>query len=117
MAKLELKGFVLTVRQPETVGEKNTPKQQVIFRVPGYTDQFGDKVGQDEEWPLDIIGDNVAKLNLSTDSEGKKAKVTIYISGQKFIKKLDSTEGHMINARLHLIDFIEAKSPDKEKSW
>ncbi|RQO65103.1 hypothetical protein DBR40_24850 [Pedobacter sp. KBW01] len=109
MAKIELKGYILTVNQPETVGEKNTAKQTIIFKVPGYVDGFGDKKGQDEEWPLDILGDNVSKLNMTRDHQGKKAKCIVYVNGQKFTRKTDNTEGWIINAKLHEIQVFDDK--------
>ena len=115
MAKIELKGYILTVNQPETVGDKNTPKQTIIFKVPGYVDSFGDKVGRDEEWPLDVIGDNVAKLGMKRDHEGKKAKCIVYVSGQKFIKKADQTEGWTLNATLGAFEVIAGKADAEKK--
>lgn len=116
MAKCELKGTILIVNKPEVVGEKNTPKQTIIFKVPGYVDGFGDKVGIDEEWPLDIMGDNVAKLNLQKDAEGKKAQVAIFLNGAKYKRKLDDSDGWMINARLHQIKFFDPAQPAPAKS-
>ena len=119
MAKIELKGYILKVNSPEIVGEKNTAKQTIIFKVPGYVDEFGDKKGQDEEWPLDVMGDNVTKLSLTSSHQGKRAKATVYVNGQKYIRKSDSTEGWIINARLHTIEVIDtvAKKPEEEKQW
>lgn len=111
MAKVELKGYVLIVNQPEEVGEKKTKKQTVILKVPAYRDEFGDTKGQDEEWPLDIMGDNVAKFNLTTEAQGKRAKCTVYVNGNKFIKKSDNTEGWTINARLGAIDLLAEGQP------
>ncbi len=110
MAKIELKGYVLAVNKPDEVGEKKTMKQTVIFKVPGYVDQFGDKVGQDEEWPLDIIGENVVKLGLTTAAQGKKAKCVVYVGGQKYMRKADNAEGWVINARLHTIELLEGNA-------
>lgn len=116
MAKSELKGTILIVNKPEVVGEKNTPKQTIIFKVPGYVDGFGDKVGIDEEWPLDVMGDNVAKLNLQKGDEGKKAQVVIFLNGAKFKRKLDDTDGWMINARLHQIKLFDGNTGQPQVS-
>lgn len=109
MAKIELKGYVLFVNRPETIGEKQTPKQVLILRVPAFRDEFGDTRGQDEEWPLDILGDNVAKFDLRPEAIGKRAKCTVYLNGQKFTKKADNTEGWTINARLGAIELLSAQ--------
>lgn len=98
--KIELKGFVNQVGPIETVGANNTKKQQVIFFVPGYTDQFGDKVGRDEFWPLDVMGEKIQKLNITSNSVGQKAIATVYVSGNSFEKKDGTGMGYTINANL-----------------
>ncbi|WP_285055179.1 DUF3127 domain-containing protein [Pedobacter ginsengisoli] len=108
MAKLELKGMILTVNQPETVGEKNTKKQTFILKIPAYRDEYGDIRGKDEEWEIAVMGDNVDKFAMTRDHQGKKAKCSIYLNGQKYTKKSDNTEGWIINATLAEITYADA---------
>ena len=98
--KSTLKGIVKEVGPIETVGEKNTKKQRIILFVPGYVDQFGDKKGRDEHWPLDVMGDNVEKLNIQKTAVKQKAEVTVYISGNVFDLKDFAGVGYAINATL-----------------
>ena len=104
--KANLKGVVKEVGPIETVGEKGTKKQTIILFVPGFVDQFGDKKGRDEHWPLDIMGDNVAKLNMQPTAIKQKAECTIYVSGTAFDKKDFSGVGYAINANLVEIKLI-----------
>lgn len=106
MAKIELKGTILRVLPVETVGTKNTKKQSVIFQVPAFTDAFGEKKGEDEEWNLGVIGDKVDTMNLlSQNLQGKKAKVTVYINSKR-ITKTNGEEMHIINANINAIEVV-----------
>jgi hypothetical protein len=98
--KAILKGVIKEVGAIETVGEKLTKKQRIILFVPGYVDQFGEKKGRDEHWPLDVMGDNVAKLNLQNTAVKQKVECTVYISGNVFDKVDLSGVGYAINANL-----------------
>jgi len=108
MAKIELKGVIRQVTPVTTVGANNTKKQSVILFIPAYVDEFGDKKGQDEMYELGIIGDAVAKLNLTAAAVNQKAKCTVYISGREFTKE-DKTM-YFISANLNAIELLgEAK--------
>ncbi|MCX2473543.1 hypothetical protein OQZ33_04280 [Pedobacter sp. MC2016-05] len=122
MAKLTLKGFVKEVGTIETVGDKATKKQTIIFFIPGYVDQFGDKKGRDEHWPLDVMGDNIAKLNITKDAVEQKAEVIVYVSGNIFQKKDLAGNGYAINANLAEIKLLgkATNAPagvTEEKAW
>lgn len=103
MAKIELKGMFVSVNPAIVVGENKTLVQKVIFKVPAYTDQFGEKKGKDELWEIQVIGDNVEKHNLTTDLEDKKAILDVFINS----KYITTGEGsatrdmYIINAVLH----------------
>ena len=68
MAKAALKGFFERIEPVNVYGEKNTRIQKVIFRVPGYTDAFGDKKSEDEYWRLDVMGERIDTFDLIINS-------------------------------------------------
>jgi hypothetical protein len=81
MAKIEnMKGIITFVTAVQKLpGEKGTPIQYICFEVAGYTDQFGDKKGRDQQWLLQIIGQKkIDELKLLTKYQGCKASVTFY---------------------------------------
>lgn len=85
MPKITLKGTFISVTPARKVGEtgKEIFIQDLIFKVPGYVDSFGDKKGQDEYWQIQIIGeDNVRKHNLSIDLETQKATLNVWINSK-----------------------------------
>lgn len=108
MAKIELKGIIQKVGQVQTVGNNGTKKQSMILKVPAFRDQFGDVVGKDEEWELQVFGDRIQKFNLSGAMHGKRAKCTVFVNSNKFIKNSDQSEGYAINATLGAVELVEA---------
>lgn len=82
MAKLELKGTITNVGAVEQVGLKEMNKQLIVLSVPAYTDSFGDKKGNDEDWLLEIIGDNVYNLSLTEQHIGKRVKCTVFVESR-----------------------------------
>lgn len=80
MAKIEkLKGFIRMVSPvQELTDEKKTKIQYMVFEVPGYTNQFGEKKGKDQQWLLQMLGDRIAELKLTKGFCGKKAEITFY---------------------------------------
>lgn len=111
MAKIELKGTIQKVGPIQTVGGQGTKKQVVILKVPAFRDQFGDQVGKDEEWELQVFGDRVKNFNLNGALHGKRAKCTVYVNSKKFVKQSDGTEGYAINATLGAIEVVAAARP------
>lgn len=101
MAKIELKGKIITVSEIALVGEKGLKKQTVVFNVPPYVDEYGDAKGNDELWELSILGDNVAKLNFqSFTHELTQGKVGVYINSNVARNK-ENKEIYIINAVVH----------------
>lgn len=115
MAKLELKGELMDVLSPVTVGDKGTVKQSIILLVPGYHDGF-EKKGKDEYWMIDIMGqDNITKFALSGADKGKRCKVSIFVNSMLVIKNnpadptAASTPMYIVNNNLQSILFADVK--------
>jgi len=85
MARIELKGTFRAIEPVQTVGKNNTLKQVIIFETPPYTDEYGDQKGEAEEWKLEILGDQIAKIGLANNCLGKKAKLTVYVNSRKVL--------------------------------
>ncbi len=110
MAQLQLKGFFTEICPIEEIGEKKTKIQKVIFRVPGYRDDFGDQKSADELWQLIVIGNNIDKLNLlAMDIEKPKASIKVFLNGRTWYKKedLNKTEpNYSIEAVLYEVEHL-----------
>lgn len=120
--KTVLKGFIKEVGKIEEVGANNTKKQTLILFIPGYVDQFGDKVGRDEHWPIDVMGEKTSTLNITADAIEQKAELTVYISGNAFQKRDLAGTGYAINANLFEIKLLGkgANTPSgvtEDKAW
>jgi hypothetical protein len=86
MAKIDLNGVVAEVWPVTTVGANNTQKQSIILTVKGYTNQFGEQQGPDEQWQLDVLGTRVEKLKLSAQTHlNQKAKCIVYVRSKKYV--------------------------------
>lgn len=110
MATLSLKGFLTSVLPIEEVGDNKTKIQKVYIMVPGYVNQFQEKIGNDEIWELKVIGENVNKLNLAVgDFDKKKVAVNCFINSRMFYKKEDISKKEPIfniEAVLSTIEFL-----------
>jgi hypothetical protein len=107
MAKVELKGFLLRVSNVETVGEKQTQKQSILMKIPGYVNQFQEKVGEDEIWQIDLFNKAIDKFNLHTRHQGKKVKASVFINSRPWESK-DGKKGYILNANLGSLEFLES---------
>lgn len=107
MAKIELKGTIVAVNPVEVVGKKDFRKQAVILNVAAYTDSFGDKKGRDEDWCLEVLGDNIEKLNLNSTFVGMKAICTVFVNSSKVEDLAGSAPRtfFIINAVLNKVEF------------
>ena len=93
MAKIEMKGFFEAVEKEEVFGEKKTRVQKVIFMVPGYTDQFGDKKSDNEYWEISVMGDKIDALDLNNKiTDSRKAKVFCFVNSKIWFKKEDTAQ-------------------------
>jgi len=80
MPKIEkLKGFIRMVSPiQELTDEKKTKIQYIVFEVPGYTNSFGEKVGKDQQWLFQALGNRIAELAMTDTLTDKKAAITFY---------------------------------------
>lgn len=100
MAKIQLKGLIVSVGVAEQVGEKKMWKQSVILSVPAYQDPYGEKKGKDKLWKFDILGDDVLKLNMNpVEHEGMKADFNGFVDSN-CIEDKKKQPMYIINAQL-----------------
>jgi len=88
MIKVKLTGKVIEVSGINTVGEKNTQKQTVIFKEDDSAeDEFTGRTIPGGYWMFDIIGDDVKRLDLNDTMEQKKALASLIIRSDAVGKK------------------------------
>lgn len=105
--KVVLRGKILVVEEPETVGENNTKKQLVFFSKPPYVNQFGNQQGKEEIWALTVMGKKVEELNLTDKTHGmKNATVVFYVSSNE-VKSKEGKIMHIINTSLVEVQLYE----------
>lgn len=84
---IELKGFVEEVTpvvRKESAG-KTTLVQALIVKVPGYTDQFGDKKGEDKLWQFTLFNEAIKKNALAENVfAGQKVRVEGYLDSKTY---------------------------------
>ncbi|MBO9671994.1 MAG: hypothetical protein J7577_01010 [Sphingobacteriaceae bacterium] len=107
MAKLQLNGFLEEVGGIHFVGTSGTTaKQLIVVRVPAWTNQFGEKQGEDELWQISLIGTAVDKFNIHNNRVGAKVKTEVYIRSNQYQSKKDQSIGYMVNINLASIEFL-----------
>jgi len=106
MPKIQLNGFLQEISNVQFVGANGTPKQEIILLVPGFTNNFGEKIGQDDLWKISILGESIDKFNLYERHAGSKVKTEVYISSRQYTSKKDNTIGYMVNVNLASIEFL-----------
>jgi len=99
--KITIKGFVQAVTPVLTKLNGNTTFriQSLIIMIPGYQNEFGEKVGKDETWQVDITNDQIEKHNLSAKNiDGKKIEVNAYLNSRTY--KKDGADAYALQIRL-----------------
>lgn len=95
MAKIELKGFIDAIGKEETFGEKNTRVQKIVFKVPPYTDEYGDTKGKPEYWEISVMGDKIDTLDLNNKiTDSRKAKLKCFVNSKVWYKLEDTGQVH-----------------------
>ena len=102
MARLQLEGTIEFIGSIIEVGDKNTKKQTLMLLVPAEVDGFtGKERGKAEYWQIDAIGDDVERLALNDDMQGKKAIVKMYLNSNTVEDKKNAGQFiYIIGARL-----------------
>lgn len=103
--KIEIKGFIHYAFTPVTTTGKNGnyTKQQIIIRKPGFTDEFGDKKGKDNYFPV-WLNDQQIKKHATDLQKGKKVEVTAFLNGFEYNGNDGIQYGLSIN--VHELKFI-----------
>jgi len=110
MIKVQFKGFIEKVGEIETA--KSTNKfQRVVFRVPGYTDEFGEKKSEDEFFEVMIFGQKKIEEIWSKHDDrnpSKKAEVSCFLNGRSRKESEEEDARVYYNAQLSVkeIKFI-----------
>ena len=99
MAKIQLEGFVVDVGTVQYVGVNNTPKQNIIFKVPGYVDRFTGKQGQDDFWNITLMGTAIDKFNIHERHISLRAKAEVYVNSREYTSR-DGNIGYIVNVCL-----------------
>ena len=113
MPKIPLNGFIEEVGNVHFVGNNNTAKQEILLRVPGYRDEFGEQKGPDDFWKITIMGDKIDKWNIHSRHIGSKVKTEVFINSRQYVSKKDNSIGYMVNVTLATIDFSQNSAPQK----
>ncbi|MES2810036.1 MAG: hypothetical protein V4619_15500 [Bacteroidota bacterium] len=99
--KITIKGFVKAVTPvlSKTSGDKTYRTQNLIITVPGYRNEFQEQVGKDEDWGVEVFGDNIEKHKLLDQNlTGKKVEVNAYLNSRTY--KKDGTDAYQLQLRI-----------------
>ena len=105
MAKLMLKGWFEEIHPVTEIGDKKTKKQQVIFTLPGFRDEYNGVDREPEPWLINIIGKKVDEFNLTLKDCQKRAEITVFIKGFAAPNKITGEIFRGYEVNLFKIDF------------
>lgn len=80
--KVEIKGVVSHTSQPQQL-KSGKFVQEIVVTKPAGTDEFGDRVGKDQHYPIKIFKDNREDFQRAEILK-KKCKATCYLNGREF---------------------------------
>lgn len=97
---IEIKGFIHVVNnQTTTTTTKGSYlKQIIVIRKPGFTDEFGDKKGKDQFFPVTLADDACKKFSAQLVKD-KKVIATCYLNGYEHNSGNGSQYGLTINLK------------------
>lgn len=113
MATTSIKGIIKEVSAIENYSATGRRQTIVVF-VPGYVNEYQEKVGKDEMWGIDIFNNRIDHFGLNQNCINKKAEVDVYLSGREWEK--DGKKGYSVSVTLKsikLLDFLNVEPTDK----
>lgn len=83
--KTIIKGLIEEVGTIETAKESGRKYQRVLVKVPGRTNDFGEKVSDDSIYEVMIYGDTIQKFWSKHDDKNptKKVEVSCYLNSRE----------------------------------
>lgn len=108
MATTTIRGIVKEVSEIENYSETGRRQTLVLF-VPGYVNEYQEKIGKDEVWGIDIFNKRIEHFALKANCLSKKAEVEVYLSGREWEK--DGKRGYSISATLKSIKLGDVVQP------
>jgi hypothetical protein len=96
---LKFKAIIETKRP--VVEKKSNKLQEIIVRVPARTNEFGDKIGEDDHFQVTAWKDEKIE-KLKPFNAGAKVEVAVFMNGREFTTTAGDP-GYGINMNLHEI--------------
>jgi len=111
IVKIELKGTVTTVTRvtSKTAENKTTRFQSLIITTPGWTDSFGEKLGEDKTWEIQLINDAIDKHDLlGKNLQGKKVTATCFLNSRGYMSS--GEQKYMLSLSLKAVEVYQPKT-------
>lgn len=105
MATVTLKGTIQSVTENEKKSEKFFV-QKFTLNVSGYVDEYGEKTGKDQIFPIDNINEKAINAKDLASAVGAKATVECYLNANEFEK--EGKKQIALNLKLKSIQFANA---------
>lgn len=104
MATTTIRGIVKEITAIENYSDTGRRQTLVVF-VPGYVNEYQEKIGKDETWGVDIFNKRIEHFGLNSNCLNKKAEIEVYLGGREWEK--DGKKGYSISATLKSIKLGE----------
>lgn len=105
MATVTLKGTIQSVTANEDKGN-NFFVQKFTLNVAGYVDEFGEKKGKDQIFPIDNLNEKAINAKDLASAVGAKATCECFLNANEFEK--DGKKQIALNLKLKSIQFANA---------
>ncbi len=104
--KTTIKGIVHKVRDPKKGRNNETFYQEVVIRKPAMQDEFGDKRGNDDFYPVMFFTKDRSKC-YTTAIISKKVEATCYLHGKEYASTEEKELSYYTQLNLKELKFID----------
>jgi hypothetical protein len=104
--KTTIKGFVHKVREPRKGRNNETYYQDVVIRKPARQDEFVEKRGNDDFYPVLVFSKDRSKMH-TPNIIGKKVEAECYLHGKESASMEDKELTYYTQLNLKELKFID----------
>lgn len=100
----EHKYLVERVDPPQHTQDKQYRFKTIVLKKPGFTDEFGEKIGKDDLFACKVWNDRIEQL--PDLKRGDKVKAVLNLSGREGLDRNTSEIYYSININIKQIDLL-----------
>jgi|GEM_PF-4124678 len=100
----EHKYLIERVDPPQYTQDNQFRFKTIVLKKPGFTDEFGDKIGKDDLFECKVWNDRIEQLPVL--KKGDKVKAMLNLSGREVLDRNTSEIYYTMNLNIKQIDLL-----------